>query len=101
MYKYLTDNNYRKQASNYYDIIKSTINVFEMMEQIPHYAQILQLFKSLVISNNTFASKSRLINKLLSNSDNVNDKQLNGVIKYVDKLNTLSFMRTLTPIAVN
>ena len=101
MYKYLTDNEYRKQASDYYDIIKSTINVFEMMEQIPHYKQILQLFKSLVISNNTFASKSRLINKLLSNSDNVDNKQLNGVIKYVDKLNTLSFMRTLTPIAVN
>ena len=101
IYKYLVDDEYRKQASDYYDIIKSTANVFEMMEQIPHYKQILQLFKSLVVANNTFASKSRLVNKLLANSENVNDKQLNGVIKYVDKLNTLSFMRTLTPIAVN
>lgn len=101
IYKYLVDDEYRKQTSDYYDIIKSTANVFEMMEQIPHYKQILQLFKSLVVANNTFASKSRLVNKLLANSENVNDKQLNGVIKYVDKLNTLSFMRTLTPIAVN
>lgn len=101
IYKYLVDDEYRKQASDYYDIIKSTVNVFEMMEQIPHYKQILQLFKSLVVANNTFASKSRLVNKLLANSENVDDKQLNGVIKYVDKLNTLSFMRTLTPIAVN
>lgn len=101
IYKYLVDDEYRKQASDYYDIIKSTANVFEMMEQIPHYKQILQLFKSLVVANNTFASKSRLVNKLLANSENVNDKQLNGVIKYVDKLNTLSFMRTLTPIVVN
>lgn len=101
IYKYLVDDEYRKQVSDYYDIIKSTANVFEMMEQIPHYKQILQLFKSLVVANNTFASKSRLVNKLLANSENVNDKQLNGVIKYVDKLNTLSFMRTLTPIAVN
>lgn len=101
IYKYLVDDEYRKQASDYYDIIKSTANVFEMMEQIPHYKQILQLFKSLVVANNTFASKSRLVNKLLANSESVNDKQLNGVIKYVDKLNTLSFMRTLTPIAVN
>lgn len=101
IYKYLIDDEYRKQASDYYDIIKSTANVFEMMEQIPHYKQILQLFKSLVVANNTFASKSRLVNKLLANSESVNDKQLNGVIKYVDKLNTLSFMRTLTPIAVN
>lgn len=101
IYKYLVDDEYRKQASDYYDIIKSTINVFEMMEQIPHYKQILQLFKSLVVANNTFASKSRLVNKLLANSESVNDKQLNGVIKYVDKLNTLAFMRTLTPIAVN
>ena len=101
IYKYLVDDEYRKQASGYYDIIKSTINVFEMMEQIPHYKQILQLFKSLVVANNTFASKSRLVNKLLANSESVNDKQLNGVIKYVDKLNTLAFMRTLTPIAVN
>lgn len=101
IYKYLIDDEYKKQASDYYDIIKSTINVFEMMEQIPHYKQILQLFKSLVVANNTFASKSRLVNKLLANSESVNDKQLNGVIKYVDKLNTLAFMRTLTPIAVN
>lgn len=101
IYKYLVDDEYRKQASDYYDIIKGTINVFEMMEQIPHYKQILQLFKSLVVANNTFASKSRLVNKLLANSESVNDKQLNGVIKYVDKLNTLAFMRTLTPIAVN
>lgn len=101
IYQYLVDDEYRKKASNYYDIIKSTVNVFEMMEQIPHYKQILQLFKSLVVANNTFASKSRLVNKLLANSENVNDKQLNGVIKYVDKLNTLAFMRTLTPIAVN
>lgn len=101
IYKYLVDDEYRKQASDYYDIIKSTANVFEMMEQIPHYKQILQLFKSLVVANNTFASKSRLVNKLLANSESVNDKQLNGVIKYVDKLNTLSFMRTLIPIAVN
>lgn len=101
IYQYLVDDEYRKQASNYYDIVKSTVNVFEMMEQIPHYKQILQLFKSLVVANNTFASKSRLVNKLLSNSESVNDKQLNGVIKYVDKLNTLAFMRTLTPIAVN
>lgn len=101
IYQYLVDDEYRKKASNYYDIIKSTVNVFEMMEQIPHYKQILQLFKSLVVANNTFASKSRLVNKLLSNSESVNDKQLNGIIKYVDKLNTLYFMRTLTPIAVN
>lgn len=101
IYKYLVDDEYRKQASDYYDIIKSTVNVFEMIEQIPHYKQILQLFKSLVVANNTFASKSRLVNKLLANSENVDDKQLNGVIKYVDKLNTLSFMRTLTPTAVN
>lgn len=101
IYKYLVNDEYRKQASDYYDIIKSTANVFEMMEQIPHYKQILQLFKSLVVANNTFASKSRLVNKLLANSESVNDKQLNGVIKYVDKLNTLSFMRALTPIAVN
>nr|DAG88788.1 MAG TPA: hypothetical protein [Crassvirales sp.] len=32
------------------------------------------MFKSLVVANNTFASKSRLVNKLLSNSENVNDK---------------------------
>lgn len=101
IYKYLVNDEYRKQVSDYYDIIKSTANVFEMMEQIPHYKQILQLFKSLVVANNTFASKSRLVNKLLANSESVNDKQLNGVIKYVDKLNTLSFMRALTPIAVN
>ena len=32
IYQYLVDDEYRKKASNYYDIIKSTVNVYEMME---------------------------------------------------------------------
>ena len=99
--EYLTNQEYRQKARDYYGLIMGTLNVFDMMEVIPHYKQIIECFKTLVVSNNTLASKSRLINQLLqaTNSSNVTDQQLNGIIRYVDKLNAVQFTRQLPPIA--
>lgn len=99
--KYLTDEEYKSQISDYYDLIKGTVNVFELMDSLPQYKQILNLFKDLVISNNTLSSKSRLIKKLAVSVDNIDDKSLGGIIKYADKLNTIQFMQNMTPLAVD
>jgi len=59
----------------YNHIIKGTLNVLDMMEEIPHYKEILNCLKALAVSKNTLASKSRLINKLIddSGSENLSD----------------------------
>lgn len=97
IYKYLTDDQYRKDMIEYNHIIKGTLNVLDMMEEIPHYKAILESFKSFVVSKQNLASKSRLISKLIQDSkaDYLTDQQLRGIIRYVDKLNGVNFARAL------
>ena len=97
VYKYLTDDQYRKDMIEYNHIIKGTLNVLDMMEEIPHYKAILESFKSFVVSKQNLASKSRLISRLIQDSkaDYLTDQQLRGIIRYVDKLNGVNFARAL------
>ena len=97
MYRYLTDQEYKKDMIEYNHIIKGTLNVLDMMEEIPHYKEIINCLKSLVVSKQTLSSKSRLINKLMeeSGAEYLNDQQLRGIIRYVDKLNAVNFAKNL------
>lgn len=104
IYRYLTDNQYRKDMIEYNHIIKGTLNVLDMMEEIPHYKEIINCLKALAVSKQTLASKSRLINKLIQDSDleYLSDQQLKGIIRYVDKLNAFNFAKSITdPIVLN
>lgn len=93
--EYLKSSEYRQNIIEYYDLIKGTLNVFDMMEVIPHYKQIIECFKSLVVSNNTLASKSRLLQKIIKDSkkDTLDDSQLRKIISYVDNLNIYNFFQ--------
>lgn len=97
VYRYLTDMEYRKDMIEYTHIIKGTLNVLDMMEEIPHYKEIINCLKALAVSKQSLSSKSRLINKLIkdANLDYLNDTQLRGIIRYVDKLNGINFARSL------
>lgn len=92
VYKMLTDGNYKQIAKDYLHVIKGTINVIDMMDKIPHYKEILECFKSLIVSNKYLSAKSRLILELTSDKNNLSDKQLNGITRYADKLNILNFL---------
>ena len=102
MYRYLTDEQYKKDMIKYNHIIKGTLNVLDMMEEIPHYKEIISCLKSLVVSKQTLSSKSRLINKLMeeSGAEYLNDQQLRGIIRYVDKLNAVNFAKSLPEVIV-
>lgn len=101
MTQYLTNDEYKEMAKDYMHIIRSTFNVFDMMEYLPHYQQTLSLFKDLVTANNTLSSKSRLINKLTSKLDNVTDEQLRGIIRFADTINAYNYLSSTTPIVVH
>lgn len=98
--KYLTDEEYAKQCSDYYDIIKSTVNVFELMDSLPQYKQILNLFKAVVIGKNTLSAKSRFIRELSKNSE-VKFDNIDKVVKYVDNLNVINFTQQLPIITLH
>ena len=97
IYRYLTDMQYRQDMIEYNHIIKGTLNVLDMMEEIPHYKEIIKCFRALVVPKHYLSSKSRLITSLMqeSNSDNLDDKQLRGIIRYADKLNALNFSKSI------
>jgi hypothetical protein len=61
----LTDDQYKREMIEYNHIIKGTLNVLDMMEEIPHYKEILNCLKSLAVAKQNLSSKSRLINKLI------------------------------------
>ena len=88
--KYLQDANYAKQVNDYYDLIKGSINVFDMLNYLPQYQQILKLFNNVVTSDEALASKSRLINRIAKN--NINDELINGIIRYADQLTCFNFI---------
>lgn len=88
--KYLQDTNYAKQVNDYYDLIKGSINVFDMLNYLPQYQQILKLFNNVVTSDEALASKSRLINRIAKN--NINDELINGIIRYTDQLTCFNFI---------
>ena len=88
--KYLQDANYAKQVNDYYDLIKGSINVFDMLNYLPQYQQILKLFNNVVTSDEALASKSRLINRIAKN--NINDELINGIIRYTDQLTCFNFI---------
>lgn len=88
--KYLQDANYAKQVNDYYDLIKGSINVFDMLNYLPQYQQIIKLFNNVVTSDEALASKSRLINRIAKN--NINDELINGIIRYADQLTCFNFI---------
>lgn len=87
--KYLQNENYTNQINDYYDLIKGSINVFDMLNYLPQYQQILKLFNNVVTSDATLAAKSRLINTIAS--DNINDELINGIVRYADQLTCFNF----------
>lgn len=97
IYRYLTDDEYRRDMIEYNHYIKGTLNVLDMMEEIPHYKEIINCLKALVVSKQTLSSKSRLINTLIEESkmEYLTDQQLRGIIRYVDKLNGVNFAKSI------
>ena len=53
----------------YNHIIKGTVNVLHMMEEIPHYKAILECLKTLAVAKRNLSAKSRLISQLISESE--------------------------------
>lgn len=101
--KYLENSEYRQQVKDYYGIIMGTFNVFDMMDNIPHYQSILDCFKSLVVSDKQLSSKCRLINKLLEHDDDIslNDTFIKGAIRYSDKLRIKNFIKSQPSIILD
>lgn len=91
--KMLTDPEYKQTVKDYLHIIKGTVNVIDMMDKIPHYTEIMKCLRALVLADRSLSAKSRLIAELVQDGAPT-EKQLQGVIRYVDRLNVADFLDT-------
>ena len=58
--KYLIDKAYREKVKDYYGLLAGTINIFDMLDNLPTYQANLDCLTFLVVSNK-LADKSRFI----------------------------------------
>lgn len=90
----MSNENYKKVAKDYCDIIKGTVNIVDMMDKLPHYKEIMNCFRGLLIADKTLVTKSRLLNKLLSSEQFINQDTLKSIMKYADDLNIMEFLES-------
>ena len=55
---------YRELIANYYNLIKGTWNIFDMMNRIPQYKAIIDLLKSEYVMDKHSSIKSALTNTI-------------------------------------
>lgn len=96
-YTWLEDPKYRRIVSRYYNIIKGTWNIFDVIEKLPHFKAIFDAFKTIISTDNLLIKKSYLLNKickdLYKNGDYVKPEDINRLIDYVDDLLTLRWLK--------
>ncbi len=88
---YLSDSGYQAAVKKYYNLLKRTFNIFDIVEDVPHFKEMIN---SLKMSNHmlqTMAAKYNFTTKTLAetikNHSHALDK--NGETKYVGKKNLL------------
>lgn len=88
---YLSDSGYQAVVKKYYNLIKRTFNVFDIIEDVPHFREMIN---SLKMSNHmlqTMTAKYKFTTKTLSETITKHSHALdkNGETKYVGKKNLL------------
>lgn len=88
---------YREVVANYYNVIKGTWNIFDMMNRIPQYNAILDLLKVVYTIDKVISLKSRLVNdiykEVYKKTNFINEDQNKAIIKYVNDLLITAFFR--------
>lgn len=88
---------YRDLVSDYYNIIKGTWNIFDMIEKIPQYKAIFDLFRVVYITDANTSQKSHIINlisdKIIEDSGFMDEQMVNRLLRYVDDLLITKWLR--------
>lgn len=97
---------YREAAATYYNLIKSSWNILDLVNRIPHYKMNLDLLNYTLQQRHLFANKSKIVDQLLSLNElsysALTDKDYKNIIAYADKiLITSYFLSQKDPIDIS
>lgn len=88
---------YRELVSDYYNTIKGTWNIFDMMDKIPQYKEIINLLKTVYTMDKYSSIKSSIVNRLFDEvykeTKFIDDQQNKDIITYVNDLLITSYFR--------
>lgn len=97
---------YRELAATYYNLIKSSWNILDMVNRIPHYKMNLDLLNYTLQQRHLFANKSKIVDQLISLGElsysTLSDRDYKNIIQYADKiLITSYFLSREEPIDIS
>lgn len=97
---------YRELAATYYNLIKSSWNILDMVNRIPHYKMNLDLLNYTLQQRHLFANKSKIVDQLISlgelSYNALSDRDYKNIIQYADKiLITSYFLSREEPIDIS
>lgn len=97
---------YRELAATYYNLIKSSWNILDMVNRIPHYKINLDLLNYTLQQRHLFANKSKIVDQLISLGElsysALSDRDYKNIIQYADKiLITSYFLSKEDPIDIS
>lgn len=97
-YKWLIDENgYRELTARYYNILKGTWNIFDMIDKLPHFNAIFQNLKAVIISDQVSIKKSQLLEVICKDLFNehsiVDSTMINSLLDYIDDLLVLRWLK--------
>ena len=81
---------YRAATSDYYNLIKGTWNIFDIVQRLPHFNSIFQIFRTVVTMDSALIKKSYMLNKMVKNifgnTTYLDEQTVNKLLDYVDDL---------------
>lgn len=90
---------YREMAADYYNLIKASWNILDMVNRIPTYHQNINLLNYTLHQRMLFANKAAIIDELLSlpefRNKSIDERQYKEISQYVDKIIVTSFFFNL------
>lgn len=82
--------NYREAITEYYNIIKGTWNIFDMIQKIPHYNSIFELLKTVYVSDYATVQKSYIVNmaakEIMKQTNYMDDQDMQSLLNYINEL---------------
>lgn len=92
--------NYREVTKDYYNLLKGTYNIFDVVDSVPQYKAIVDLLQSVYLIDDTATIKGKLMNQLYSKLEQsgqfLGDSERAQLSKYVNDLLIYDFFRNST-----
>ncbi len=86
--QWIQDDKYKSNLINLYNLIKDTWNIFDVVDKVPQYKELLNLLKLVYTCNDELVLKSRTLNiihqKLLKKGEFLDDYSYSKLMEYVD-----------------